>query len=147
MSRSLATRLVGTRDDRIPVVAVTALTALVSFVLYAAEIVGPTGGLVWIPFAAVVIGLVVAAGAAVGDLPPVVGPAVGSAAVFGFRADWGLLGLSSRSLAERVGYVVELDGLAYVVVVGTLAGGVGYLLGRGVVVLRDAVTGYGDAST
>lgn len=116
------------------------------FTAYALDIFAVSGGVVFLPWDAAVVGCVVAGwvghrrdGLAFAWL-------VAYASLLGYHADHALLGLSRRPLAERLAYFVRLDGLAYLaveaLVLGTLAFVVGRLVGRSVAVLRDDGTSF-----
>jgi hypothetical protein len=99
---------------------------------YAVGIFSVSGGLVWIPWDAAVLGLV--AGCLVGYLRGglVYAWSVGVAALFGAHADHALLGLADRPLAARLGYFLRLDGLTFYAVEGVLVGTIAFLVGSGI---------------
>jgi hypothetical protein len=102
------------------------------FVLYAVGLFSTSGGLVWIPWDAAILGLV--AGCLVGYLRIglVFAWSVGVAALLGAHADHALVGLADRPLAERLGYFARLDGLTFYAVEGVLVGTIAFLAGTGI---------------
>jgi hypothetical protein len=101
----------------------------VSFAFYAAGLFSVSGGVIWIPGDAALLGLVISL--VVGYLGEGVLVAVASVygAVLGYHADHAFLGLSSHSRFEQLAYFLELDGLAYFGLIALVIGAIGFVLG------------------
>jgi hypothetical protein len=110
------------------------LVCLASFVAYASGLFRISGGVVFIPGQAAVLGALVAVG--LGSLRVGVGYAWLTlfGALFGYSLDHYLLGLSYRPWMGRIEALLGLDMFVYLgleaVVLGTLAWLVGYVLAR-----------------
>lgn len=132
MSPALRSALLGTeRSTALPVIwlGAMALVSLTTFAGYASGVFAPTGGVIWIPYAAVAVGAV--ATATVGFLRggAILGWLVMFAAIWGFHIDHALLGFPSRPLAARLTYLVRPDGLVWFGVSALIVGAVPYLFG------------------
>lgn len=101
----------------------------VSFAFYAGGLFSVSGGVIWIPGDAALLGLAVSL--VVGYLGAGLLVAVASVygAVLGYHADHAFLGLSSKSRLEQLAYFLELDGLAYFAVIALVIGTIGFVLG------------------
>lgn len=104
------------------------------FAAYALEIFEIAGGVVFLAGEAAVVGAVTAAVLAYRRAGLAFAWITVYAALLGYNADHYLLGLSGRSLGERVVAFLEIDGLAFVgveaLVLGTLAWIVGTIAVR-----------------
>jgi len=96
---------------------------------YAVGILTTSGGLVWIPWHAAILGLVAGGVAAYLRGGLVFAWCVAIAALLGAHADHALFGLSSRPLAGRIRYFLRPDGLTFFAVEGLLIGTVAFLAG------------------
>jgi hypothetical protein len=150
MSSTLHSLLVGGDRSDAPPYLVTAL-AFGGFVFtvaaYVLEIFTISGGIVWIPFHAAVVGM--CAGCLVGYFRRglLFAWVVTYTALLGYRADHAFFGLSGRSFGEQAAYFFELDGLAVLaveaVVLGAVAFGLGWIARVGIDAIRESV---GDPS-
>lgn len=143
MSPSLRTVLLGSSRNgprRSVHLLVPPLLFVGVLIAYGSGVVAISGGVVFLPTAAAVVGVVAAAGLAVRRAGLAVAWASVSAALLGHGADHYLLGLSGRSLGERLVAFLGVDGLVVVgiqaVALGTLAWVGGRLVARGVAVVR-----------
>lgn len=125
---SLRQFLVGAERSDAPPGLVAALAFgvfVTTLAAYAFGVFTISGGIVWIPFHAAVVGTSVCCllGSLRGGL--LSGWLVTYAPLLGYRADHAFFGLSGRSVSEQFSYFVELDGLAVLaveaVVLGALA--------------------------
>lgn len=102
------------------------------FAGYAIGVFYVSGGLVWIPYYAAIVGMIAACWVGYYRDGLVIAMMVTYASLLGYHADHAFIGLSSRSFLERLAYFTRLDGLAFLgveaVVLGTLAFTMGYLL-------------------
>lgn len=103
---------------------------------YAIGIFSVSGGLVWVPYYAAVVGMAAAGGVGYYRDGLVIAWLVTYASLLGYHADHAFFGLSRRSLVEQLAYFLRLDGLMFLavegIVLGTLAFGLGYLARWGV---------------
>ena len=117
------------------------LLFLVSFAAYALGVFAHAGGVVFLAFDAAALGVLVTAGLAYRGAGMALAWASVYGALLGSNADHYLLGLPGRPLGERVGALLELDGLVFVGVealaLGTIAWVVGAVARRAVDELRD----------
>ncbi|RLM67701.1 hypothetical protein [Halorubrum sp. Atlit-26R] len=117
------------------------LLFLVSFAAYALGVFSVSGGVVFLAFDAAALGVLVTAGLAYRGAGMALAWASVYGALLGSNADHYLLGLPGRPLGERVGALLELDGLVFVGVealaLGTIAWVVGAVARRAVDELRD----------
>lgn len=103
---------------------------LLTLAAYATGLAAVSGGVVWIPSHAALVGLVAAL--VVGSLRGGLLSAwlVAAAPLLAFRADWAFFGLSSRTRPEQVAYFLDVEGLAVLgllaIVLGTLAFALGW---------------------
>lgn len=111
------------------------------FAAYALEIFEISGGVVFLAGEAALVGVVAAAFLAYRRAGLAFAWIAVYTALLGYNADHYLLGLSGRSLGERVAAFLEIDGLVFVgieaLVLGTLAWIVGTIAVRVVAVVRD----------
>ncbi|MFB6352915.1 MAG: hypothetical protein ABEJ92_02400 [Halobacteriales archaeon] len=98
--------------------------------LYAVRVFDVSGGLVWVPVHAAVVGFVAAALAGYARRHVVAGLGLAYAPFLGFHLEWALVEISRRPLADRLAYLVRLDGLAALGLEAVVVGAVGYGLGR-----------------
>lgn len=109
----------------------------VTFVGYAIGAFEVSGGVVWVPFHAAAVGAIVSAwiGYRRGGLP-IAWIAV-YASHLGFHAEWAVFGLPGRPIAERIGFFVSPDGLAFFGVSAVVFGTVAFAGGRSVRLLSE----------
>ncbi|QLD87019.1 hypothetical protein HWV23_15235 [Natronomonas halophila] len=146
MSSALHSLLVGGDRSDAPPYLVTAL-AFVGFVgtvaAYALEVFVISGGIVWIPFHAAVVGM--CAGCLVGYFRRglLFGWIVTYTALLGYRADHAFFGLSGRSLGEQAAYFFGPEGLLVLafeaVVLGAIAFGLGWIARVGIDAFRSSM--------
>ena len=147
MVPSPRTVLLGRERTRRPFASVALVVALFggTFAAYALGLFAVSGGVVFLPGHAALVGVLGAAlvGSRHGGL--VVAWLATYAALLGYSADHYLLGLSGRSLSERVTAFLGLDGLVFLGVEALVLGTLGFLLGaccaRGFALVRDGPTG------
>jgi hypothetical protein len=146
MSSALHALLVGSdRSDAPPyLVAALAFGGFVGTVAaYVLEIFVISGGIVWIPFHAAVVGM--CAGCLVGYVRRglLFAWIVTYTALLGYRADHAFFGLPGRSLGEQAAYFLEPEGLAVLafeaVVLGAIAFGLGWSSRVGIDALRSSM--------
>lgn len=119
-----------------------ALVFVVTFGAYALGVFAVSGGVVFVPGHAVLVGVVVAAFFAVRERGLLLAVLAVYAALLGSSADHYLLGLSGRSLAERLAAFLQPDGLVYLAVLALVVGTVTWVLGTlTVVAMRTAGVG------
>jgi hypothetical protein len=113
----------------------------VTFAGYALGVFAVSGGLVWLPVDAAIVGVLAGCGAGYYRAGLVVGCGATYASLLGYHANHAFFGLSRRPLVERAAYFVRVDGLVFLaveaIVLGTLAFAFGWLLRWGV----DALSG------
>lgn len=102
------------------------------FAGYAIGVFYASGGLVWIPYYAAVVGMIAACGIGYYRDGLVIAWMITYTSLLGYHADHAFIGLPSRSFVEQLAYFTRLDGLAFfgveAVVLGTLAFTLGYVL-------------------
>jgi hypothetical protein len=114
------------RLDGLLALAIGALTGLA----YATELFELGGGVVFVPFHAAVVGLVGAAGIGFRRGGLALGWLVAYTPYLGLQVTWAFLWLSStRTLGDRLAFVVDPAGLAFFALFAAVVGGVGYALG------------------
>lgn len=134
MDRSMQAVLVG-RDEtgltRYTLLGLTIVLFLVSFGAYALEIFAVSGGLVWIPQDAALLGMVAAAWVGYHRLGLVFGWVVTYASLLGYAAESAMLEISARPFVDRVAAFLRPDGLLFLgveaLVLASIAVTVGYL--------------------
>ncbi|GAB7009567.1 hypothetical protein [Halorubrum trueperi] len=141
---SLRALLVGPKRNRPrpdPRLLVPPLCFALVFAAYAVGAFEISGGVVFLAGDAAVVGVVAAAGLAFRRSGVVASWAAVYAALLGYSANHYLLGLSGRSLGERLVAMLGVDGLVYLgvqaVVFGTLAWLVGAVAARAIPALRE----------
>ncbi|MEZ3162436.1 hypothetical protein ABNG03_15235 [Halorubrum sp. RMP-47] len=116
------------------------LVFLVVFAGYGFGVFAHAGGVVFLAVDAAAVGLLAAGALAYRRAGVALAWAATYGALLGANADHYLLGLSGRSLGERVGALLELDGLVFVAVeaiaLGTIAWVAGAVAGRAVAEAR-----------
>ena len=102
------------------------------FVGYAIIVFYVSGGLIWIPYYAAVVGMIAACGVGYYHDGLVIAWIVTYTSLLGYHADHASIGLPNQSFVEQLAYFTQLDGLAFLgveaVVLGTLAFTLGSLL-------------------
>jgi hypothetical protein len=107
--------------------AVGVLTALA----YAEGLFELSGGVVFLPFHAALVGLLTAAVVGYDRGGVAFGWLAAYTPYLGLQVTWAFLWLSgSRTLGDRLGFVLEPDGLAYFGVFALVFGSMGYATGR-----------------
>jgi hypothetical protein len=116
------------------------LAFLVVFVGYGLGVFAHAGGVVFLAVDAAAVGLLAAAALAYRRAGVALAWAATYGALLGANADHYLLGLPGRPLGERVGALLELDGLVFVAVealaLGTIAWVAGAVVSRAVAEAR-----------
>lgn len=133
------------RDGSVWLVVVLALVGFVgTLAAYAVGRFEVSGGIVWVPYHAAVVGL--AGGCLVGALRGGVLAAwvVAYAPFLGYNADHVFYGLSGRTLREQVAIFLEVDGLAALGLEAVVVGSIGFLVGRAA---RSAVSAVREAAS
>lgn len=109
---------------------------LATLAAYASGLFSVSGGLVWIPVDAALVGMLASCAVGYDRSGLVVAWATTFSAVLGWHADHALFGLSRRPIGQNLAYFLRPDGLAVLaiqgILLGTIAFGVGVLLRRGV---------------
>jgi len=106
-------------------------------VLYAIDVFGYSGGVVFVPFHAAVVGALAALVVGTRRRWYGVALAVAYAPFLGARLEWGLVELSTRPLVDRLAFVVRPGSLGSLAVEAAVVGTVGYGVGRTVRWLVD----------
>lgn len=111
----------------------------VTFLAYAFGIFYHSGGVVFIPYHAAIVGGVAALCAGYGRNGLVAGWGLSYFSLLGMRAEWAM-DISPRPLIDRVAYVVQLDGLLALAITGIVVTVAGFTVGaiarRGINTLR-----------
>lgn len=100
-----------------------------SFGAYALGVFHVSGGVIWIPFHAAILGMLVACGVGLRGDGAAFAWLVTYASLLGYRADHAFLGLSSRSVPERLAYFAGLEGLVVLAIEGIVLGSIAFALG------------------
>ncbi|MFD1512548.1 hypothetical protein [Halomarina rubra] len=119
------------------VVALSLVGFVVTFALYAVGVFSVSGGVVFIPSHAAVVGMLAAAAAGLARGGLVAAWTVSFGVLYGFRADHVFLGLSYRPLLGRVAIFVEPESLAVYGIEAVIVGTIPFVVARG---LRYGVT-------
>lgn len=111
-------------------------TFFVTFAAYATGVFAVSGGVVFVPGDAALVGVAVCA--VVGYLRAglVLAWASATGALLGARADHAFFGLSYRSRLDQLAYFLELDGLAVYGLEGIVIGTIGFAVGGLAFVVR-----------
>jgi hypothetical protein len=132
MGPSLRLLLVGAHENRfgrsLAVLAAVVLFAA-TFAAYAVGVFAVSGSVVFIPGQAALVGGVSAATIGYDRGGLAFGWLVAYAPLLGYHADHAFLGLSNRSLVDRLAYFVEPDGLAFLAVVALVVGTAAFAAG------------------
>ena len=111
-----------------------------TFLGYAAGFFYHSGGVVFIPYHAAVVGMLAALWVGYRRDGLVFGWVVTYMSLLGSHADHAFLGISHRSIEHRIAYFLRPDGLVALavegIILGTLAFGFGYLLRSGIRIVR-----------
>ena len=113
------------------VVTLALVVFAVSFAAYATGVFFVSGGVVFIPYYAALVGLVAAVGVGLARGGLVAAWAVVFAALYGFHADHAFLGLSYRTFAAQVEYFVEPQSILVFAIEAILVGTLPFVVGRG----------------
>lgn len=143
MSFTASTVLFGRRrtDRRPSVLLVLAVGVFATtFAGYALGVFYVSGGVVFVPYYAAVVGMVAAGAVGYSRNGVAFAWLFTYASLLGFDADHVFLGLSGRSLSSRLAAFLQPDGLTFFAVIalvlGTLAFGLGFLARSGVEFVR-----------
>jgi len=109
-----------------------ATVGLTTLVAYALGVFAVAGGVVFLPGDAALVGLAAAGVLAVRRRGLVLSWLAAYGALLGSAADHYLLGLSGRTLPDRLAALLQFDGLAYLAVLALVLGTVGWLAGSGI---------------
>lgn len=132
MSITLRSVLLGTRRSasRWSVVIVICLGVFAAVItIYALELVSVSGGVVWMPFHAAVVGTVVGTWIGYSQRGFIAACLVVYASLLGYHADRAFFGLSNRSFPERTTYFFRPDGLGFLAVEAVALGTVAFVFG------------------
>lgn len=140
MARSIRSFLLGTSGvSRKLVMGLAVFVG--TFLAYAAGIFYVSGGIVFIPYYAAVVGMLVAMWVGYRHGGLVFGWLITYTSLLGYHADHAFLGISHRSIEHRIAYFFRPDGLLVLaiegIVLGTLAFGLGYALRSGLKLARN----------
>lgn len=102
---------------------------MMTFVAYALDFFQITGGVVFIPGHAALVGVLGAALIGYRDNGLVVSWVVAYGPLLGYNADHSFLGLSGRSFLERTAAFVTPDGLVFLGIEAVILGTLGFLFG------------------
>jgi hypothetical protein len=102
--------------------------ALLTFSAYELGPFTNGGGVVFIPFFAALVGLAAACWAGYARQGLLAGWLLTVATLLGWQAEWAT-GISARPLVDRIAYVLEPAGLAYLAVLGAILAVVGFSVG------------------
>lgn len=105
---------------------------LTTTALYATGIFSVSGGVVFVPAAAAIVGFVAATVVTYRNDGLFVAWVVAYAPLLGFKLCWALFWLSNRPLAERIAYFFSPDGLVFLGVEAILIGTLGFVLGAAI---------------
>jgi hypothetical protein len=114
-----------------------------TFAAYAVDVFGVSGGVVFVPGDAAVVGLVAAAWLGYARDGLLAAWLAAAAAMLGYRADHAFLGLSGRTLAEQAAYFAQVDGLFVLTLMGVVVGSLAFPVGRAVRRAVDEVAASG----
>ena len=128
----IRTLLLGVPENRfgrsLAVVAAVTLFAA-TFAAYAVGVFEVSGCVVFVPGHAALVGVLAAATIGYDRGGLAFGWLVAYAPLLGYNADHAFLGLSNRSLADRLAYFVEPDGLAFLAAIALVVGTVAFVAG------------------
>lgn len=142
MSPSLRTHLLRRPEIRTPPcprLTVPLSCFLAVFAGYAVGVFTVPGGVVFLAWDAAVVGVVAAAALTYRRAGLAVAWVVVYAALLGYNADHYLLGLSGRSLGERIVAFLGIDGLVFVGVEAIVLGTLGWVVGTVTARIAEAV--------
>lgn len=147
MASSLRSILIGTKQSEYRPYVVLALALggfVTTFAAYALGIFSVSGGIVWVPFYAAVVGMVAACWVGYRREGLVFGWVVTYSSLLGWHAEWALYEISRRPLIERIASFVQPDGLAFLAVEGMVLGTLAFTLGA---LVRWAVNSFRSDAT
>lgn len=132
MTAPLRSILVGTKRSAYHryLVLVLALGAFATtFAAYALGLFYVSGGVVFIPFYAAVVGMVAGCWIGYARRGLLFAWLVTYTSLLGYHADHAFFGLSGRAFGDQVAYFVRSDGLAFLAVEGLVLGTLAFVLG------------------
>lgn len=139
MTASLRSILVGTRQSayhRYLVVALALGVFVTTSAAYALGIFSVSGGVVFVPFYAAVVGMVAGCWVGYSRNGLLFAWLVTYTSLLGYHADHAFFGLSGREFGDRLAYFVRPDGVTFLavegIVLGTLAFALGFAVRRGI---------------
>jgi hypothetical protein len=88
-----------------------------------------SGGLVWIPFHAATVGVIAGFWTGYRRNGLFFGWVLSYVSLLSWRAEWATE-ISARTLAERIGYIVRLDGLVVLALIGIIVALLGFMAGE-----------------
>ena len=100
-----------------------------TFAAYALGLFYVSGGIVFIPFYAAIVGMIAGCWVGYSRSGLLFAWVVTYTSLLGFHADHAFFGLSSRGFAEQLAYFVRLDGLIFLAVEGIVLGTLAFILG------------------
>lgn len=130
MVSSLQSILIGTKQSDYPTSLVLALglgVFVTTFAAYALELFFVSGGLVWIPLHAAIVGLIAGCWVGYSQNGLLFAWLVSYTSLLGYHADSAVSEFSE--FTEQLTYFVRLDGLVFLAVEGIVVGTVAFILG------------------
>lgn len=132
MAHSLRSFLFGTKQSehhRHLVFAIALGVFVTTFAAYALGLFYVSGGVVFIPFHAALVGMIAGCWVGYSRRGVLFAWVVTYTSLLGYHADHAFLGLSGRGFAEQLTYFVRLDGLVFLAVEGIILGTLAFVLG------------------
>ena len=132
MAASLRSILIGTKQldyHRFHVLSLALGVFVITFVAYALELFTVSGGLVFIPFYAAIVGMIAGCWVGYARNGLLFAWLVTYTSLLGYHADHAFFGLSRRGFTEQFAYFVRLDGLVFLAVEGVVLGTLAFILG------------------
>ncbi|WP_338726855.1 hypothetical protein [Haladaptatus sp. DJG-WS-42] len=100
-----------------------------TFAAYAVGLFRVTGGVVFIPYDAALVGVLAAFGVGYARRGLLVAWIFAYASLLGYLADHAFFGLSYRPFLDQLGYFLQLDGLAFLAVEALVLGTLAFIVG------------------
>lgn len=132
MTASLRSILVGKKQSayhRYLVVALALGVFVTSLAAYALGVFSVSGGVVFIPFFAAVVGMLAGCWVGYSRSGLLFAWLVTYTSLLGYHADHAFFGLSGREFGDQLAYFVRSDGLAFLAVEGLVLGTLAFVLG------------------